>query len=151
MKKKKKKGPARDFDSCFAQPLLLHPAPTPCSRTPISHAHGVRKPCHILRRLLPQSDKFPNVIRLHAWPPSVLLVHTVKDGGGTGKNLLSYVCQTLLILRIQNNTFAKFASALNKKKKRCFNKNRKLTRGKGRGQLWAFMTYMYDVVCWYFL
>lgn len=133
MKKKKKKGPARDFDSCFAQPLLLHPAPTPCSRTPISHAHGVRKPCHILRRLLPQSDKFPNVIRLHAWPPSVLLVHTVKDGGGTGKNLLSYVCQTLLILRIQNNRFAKFASALNKIKKDVLIKTENLHEKRGGG------------------
>lgn len=45
-----------------------------------SCAHGVRKPCHLLRRLLPWSDRCPDVICLHLWPPSVLLVHIVKDG-----------------------------------------------------------------------
>lgn len=48
------------------------PSPILCPR--------VRKPCHLLSRLLPWSDRCPDVICLHLWPPSVLLVQMVTDG-----------------------------------------------------------------------
>lgn len=54
-------------DGCIAPSL---PSPILCP--------WVRKPCHLLSGQLLWSDRCPDVICLHLWPPSVLLVQIAE-------------------------------------------------------------------------